>query len=161
MIITIYSIANDYIHNMHAYFIVDELDAETVSHGPHVPVEQLQGCLDELKQKLKAVNVTSRPTKAVDTASEQQKKAHHDALTKEKVFNSDADGASDKSDASNETKALSQNPCSLPLIYRVMSNPSVDDQDGEIWRYVRSYNTYVANDYVHMYVSEINNIKIA
>ena len=122
---------------MHAYFIVDKLDTEAVSHGPHVPAEQLQGCLDELKQKLKAVNVTSRPTEAVDTASKQQKKAHHDALTKEKVFNSDADGASDKSDASNKIKTQSQNPHSLPLIYRVMSNPSVDDQDGEVWRYVR------------------------
>ena len=90
---------------MHAYFIVDNLDTETASHNPHVPVEQSQGCLDELKQKLKAINVTPRPTEAVDTSLnpglKQQKKAHHDALTKEKVFNSDADSTSDDSDVSN------------------------------------------------------------
>ena len=52
---------------MYTYFVIaDESDAETVSNNRDalVAVEKLQGCFDELKQKLQTVNTTSDDTVA-------------------------------------------------------------------------------------------------
>ena len=140
---------------------VDELDTETGSHGSHVPAEQLQGCVDELKQKFEAMNVTSRPTEAVDTISnpglKQPNKIYCGALAKEKVFNS-VDSTSDNSDASKslesskEKKIPPQSTRSLPLIYKVLSNPSFDDQDGYVWGYEAKCYVMHCNAHIHRIV---------
>lgn len=110
-----------------------------------MPAEKLQGCLDELKQKLQKINLTSRSTEISDTAShpglKHQKKAHHDDPAKEEVLDSDADSTSDNNDLSRSPqssngKTLLCQRCSLPLIYSIMSSPSIDDQGGEVWGYV-------------------------
>ena len=124
------------------------MNAETASHGPHVPAEQLQGCLDELKQKLQNISLASRSTEVSDTAShpalKRQKKVHHDDFTKEEVFDNDADSSNGNSDLprsleSNKEITLLSQRRSLPLIYSIMNNPSVDKQDDDIWGYVRTY----------------------
>ena len=99
--------------------IVDELDPKTVDNDEDssVAVQNLQGCIDELKQKMQRVNI--KPTASYPVShqlkdDDPEKEEMPPQFSKEKV---------------NERQ-------SLPLIYSVTTNPSIDDQDGEVWKYV-------------------------
>ena len=120
------------------------MDTETVGsdEDSSVAVEQLQGCFDELKQKLQRVNITSKDQ--ISTASNpvllQQKEIFQDDFEKKEILNSnitsDVDDVTSEPESSEEKPIVSQRLQSLPLIYNVTTNPSLDDQDGEVWKYV-------------------------
>lgn len=125
--------------------VIDKLDGEiaTDEQDPCAPINLLQECLDELKQNLKGIDITSRSNEAVDTLANpglrKQKKAHQDACDEKDVFSSDVVDYSDTTFESTkeEPTILSQSSRSLPRIYRVTTNPSVDDHDGEVWRCIK------------------------
>ena len=120
------------------------MDAETVGsdEDSSVAVEQLQGCFDELKQKLQRVNITSKDqiSTASSPALHQQKKIFHDDFEKEEILNgsitSDVGNVTSEPESSEEKSIVSEKLQSLPLIYNVTTNPSLDDQDREVWKYV-------------------------
>ena len=116
-----------------------QLDAETVSNdgGSSAAVGKLQGCFDELKQKLQRVNITSDHTVSTaplpvlkETLSERKEMLN--SITSDVVNKSDV--ISESPESTNEESNLSQGLRSLPLIYNVGTNPSIDDQDGEVWK---------------------------
>ena len=128
--------------------VIDKLDGEiaTDEQDPCVPINLLQECLDELKQNLKGIDITSRSNEAVHTLANpglrKQKKAHQDACDEKDVFSSDVVDYSDTTfnlleSTKEEPTILSQSSRSLPRIYRVTTNPSVDDHDGEVWRCIK------------------------
>ena len=49
---------------------------------------------------------------------------------------SDPDNTTSKHSQLYENLILFQGRWSLPLIYNLSTDPSVDDQDGNVWRYV-------------------------
>ena len=108
-------------------------------------MEKLQGCFDELKQKLQTVNITSDDI-VVTTSNpilHQQKEISHE---KKEMLNSNTSDVVDNSDvtskSSKENPSVSQRMRSLPRIYNATINPSLDDEDGEIWRYIYTANKY-------------------
>ena len=123
------------------FIIVDELDAETVSIDSSMAVEKLQGCFDELKQKLQTVKITSdnlTPTTSNPTLH-QPKEISRD---KEEMLNSITSDVNDsgitfksaESGHSTNKPIGSQRLRSLPRIYNLRTNPSVDHQDEDVWR---------------------------
>lgn len=102
----------------------------------------MQGCFDELQQKLQRVNISSEGT--VSTAasnpvvSHQQKENFHDCSEKEQILtiSNVADNSDITSELPQEVPIGRERYRSLPLIYNITTNPSIDDQDGVVWKYV-------------------------
>ena len=90
------------------------------------PSTPLQECFDELRQKLHEISIT--PNSTVTTASNPVLKQQN-AVSHDETFTSE-------SFKSEEKLTLSQGSRSLPRIYNVVTNPSVDDQGGDVWRCV-------------------------
>ena len=119
----------------------------TQDHHPPVPINLLQECLDEVKQNLEGINITSTSNEAADALSNpslrrQKKIQHDDAFVEEEELNSDVieddDTAFTLLQSSQEKPIQSQSSHFLPRIYRATTNPSIDDHDGEVWRYVET-----------------------
>lgn len=111
----------------------------TQDHDPCVPINLLQECFNEVKQNLRGINITSTSNEAFSKPSlrRQKKLQHDDAFVEEEGLNSDdGDATFTLLESSKEDPILSQSLHSLPRIYRVTTDPSVDDHDGEVWRYV-------------------------
>ena len=130
-------ISSQWIITMNCMCIADELDPKTVGNDEDssVAVEQLQGCFDELKQKMQRVNLASNAETVSTTSnpsSHQLKENLHDDSEKEDMLT----GIITSNDVSKlqyrKEKAIGRQ--SLPLIYNVMTNPSIDDHDGEVWK---------------------------
>ena len=113
-------------------------ETATQDHDPCLPINLLQECLDEVKQNLQGISITSTSNEAVDTLSNlsvrrQKKIQHNDAFVEEEKLNSDI--IDDDDTSSKERPILTQSSNFFPRIYRATNDPSVDDQDGEVWRY--------------------------
>lgn len=129
---------------------IGKFDAKSTIHdqSPCVHEEQFQECLDELKQAMQRSNVTSKSTEAIETLSnpglKQQKEVHCDVHVENQVLNSDVVNNSDmdvisKLPESKEKLIEPRNSSrSLPHIFNKTINPSLDDEDGEVWRYVQN-----------------------
>ena len=124
---------------------VGKLDAKSTSHddNPCVPVEQFQECLGELKQAMQRMN----SNEAIDTLSnlslKQQKEGHCDDCVEVEELNSDINNTSDMDVVSKLPESEEEIPLkprgssrSLPRIYYKTTNPSLDEEDGGVWRYV-------------------------
>ena len=89
---------------------------------------------DELKQKLQGMSIT--PDSTVTALSNPVLKQQN------AISQCDDETITSESLSSKEGLTLSQGSRSLPRIYNIMTNPSVDDQGGQVWRcvtYVHSF----------------------
>ena len=112
----------------------------TQNRDSPVPINLLQECLDELKQNLEGINITSTSNEEIDTLSNRslrrQKKIQDDDAF---VLNSDA--IDDDATTFTLLKSSKEEPIqsqTLPRIYRATTDPSIDDHNGEVWRYVEN-----------------------
>ena len=119
------------------------MDAETTSYDedPFVPVEQLQEYFDELKQKLQRINSTCNNTATTVTGQKQKEvlRLHDEEKKVLNTITSDAsndNGTSKSPECNKDMSILFQGQRSLPHIYSLLNNPSIDDLDGDVWRYV-------------------------
>ena len=118
---------------MNCMCIADELDPGN-DEDSSVAVEQLQGCFDELKQKMQQVNLASKETVSTTSnpSSHQLKEDLHDGSEKEDMLTGIITSNVVSKLQYRKEKAIGRQ--SLPLIYNVMTNPSIDDHDGEVWK---------------------------
>ena len=128
------------------------MDAESTSHdqNPCVPAEQFHECLDKLKQGMQKINDDDE---VIDTLSnlslKQQKEGHCDDCVEVEKLNSDASDTDVVSKFPESKEGIPIKPRgayrSLPRIYYKTTNPSLDEEDGEVWRYVyvRMYKTVI------------------
>ena len=104
-------------------------------------VEPLRECFDELKQKLQGINIspdTNTNTISTPVLTKQEAVSYDKAFTKERMHHritSHTDSTASKTPLSTrEKRMLYQGSRSLPRIYDTVTNPSIDDKNGEIWR---------------------------
>jgi len=128
-------------------------------------------CFDELKQKLQKINIGSSnaATTLSSTVSKQQKEVCHEEVptTKEEILSSITSDVVNNSDVTsrpksfdslgptNAKKTLAKSSQSLPRIFYLTTNPSFDDQDGDLYKYVYVYTLLLSYSYtmhVYMYV---------
>jgi len=123
------------------------LSAETGSYDEDpsgsVFVEQFHKCcFDELKQKLQKTNIgSSNAVMALSSiVSKQQKEICHEKFptSKEEILSSMTSDVVNNSDVTSRSKSLdfTNAKSSLPRIFYLTTNPSLDVQDEDLWKYV-------------------------
>lgn len=121
---------------------IDELDASTTGHNKDSPAFR-QKYLDELNQKLQGISITSKSTantKSLPNLALKRQNAVYQnktpasdtarhSITSETVNNNDVTFESPESGKEQHSR-------SLPRIYNLPTNPSIDSQNGDIFGYV-------------------------
>ena len=88
---------------------------------------------DELQLKLQRLGITSDTDFATsDPFSIAHQQVSHTNSAREEMLNNNSANNGDHAFESAESRRVQ----SLPHIYDVTVNPSVDNEDGEIWKYV-------------------------